>query len=183
MNLVWSAWSLLVFAVLISGSAIFLAGSNGSRAKVRNLLTIGAGLVSLGALILGLLAKSSDLPPAVPDVLIIAVSVLFAVSFGGPLTELIFHLAWRHDQRQDRQKTDPSPLRGGLWIGLLERTAIVATLWADWPEGIAVVLAVKGLGRFSELKNHQAAEQFILGTFASCLIAAGGYGLGVLLLR
>lgn len=179
----WITWSLLVLAVLISSCAAFLAGSNGTKAKVRNLLTIGAATVSLAALVLGLLAKSYDPTSVVPDVLIVAVSVLFAVSFGGPLTELIFHLAWRHDQRQDKQKTDPSPLRGGLWIGLLERTAIVATLWADWPEGIAVVLAVKGLGRFSELKNHQAAEQFILGTFASCLVAAGGYGLGVLLLR
>src|SRR5690606_40283153 len=63
-----------------------------------------------------------------------------------------------------KEESDPSPLRGGLWIGLLERTAIVASLWAGWPEGIAIVLAVKGLGRFSELKNHRAAEQFILGT-------------------
>lgn len=179
----WIAWATLVLAVLISITASFLGGANGSKAKVRNALTISAATVSLLTLILGLLSQSDDQNAAVPQVLIIAVSVLFAVSFGGPLTELIFHLAWRHDQRQEMQKTDPSPLRGGLWIGLLERSAIVATLWAQWPEGIAVVLAVKGLGRFSELKNHQAAEQFILGTFASCLVAAGGYGLGVLLLN
>ena len=73
---------------------------------------------------------------------------------------------------------EASPLRGGMWIGLLERAAIAATLWASWPEGLAVVLAVKGLGRFSELKQHAAAEQFILGTFVSVLWACAAVGVG-----
>jgi hypothetical protein len=74
-------------------------------------------------------------------------------------------------------------LRGGAWIGVLERTAIAATLWAGWPEGLAVVLAVKGLGRYPELGKGGAAERFILGTFASVLWACACAGTGFLTVR
>lgn len=63
-------------------------------------------------------------------------------------------------------------LRGGLMIGLLERTAITGGLLAGYPEVIAIVVAIKGLGRFSELKKTPAAaERFIVGTMASLLTA------------
>lgn len=65
-------------------------------------------------------------------------------------------------------------LRGGAWIGALERLAIVTTLVAGWPEGMAVVLAVKALGRYPELRVAQrqgAAEGFIIGTLVSILWA------------
>lgn len=63
-------------------------------------------------------------------------------------------------------------LRGGAWIGYLERAAVSATLLAGWPEGIALALAVKGVGRYSELRASNAPEAFIIGTFASVLWAA-----------
>ncbi|WP_228387820.1 hypothetical protein [Nocardioides sp. dk884] len=70
-----------------------------------------------------------------------------------------------------------SVLRGGTWIGVLERAAVYASLVAGWPEGIAVVLAVKAFGRYPELRAAEdgvrtgAAERFIIGTFASVLWA------------
>lgn len=89
-------------------------------------------------------------------------------------------------------------LRGGAWIGALERVAVFATLVAGWPQGVAVVLAVKALGRYPELRNPSdptdpagtrspetmalrprqpavhsaAAERFIIGTLVSFLWAA-----------
>jgi hypothetical protein len=78
---------------------------------------------------------------------------------------------------------DPDVLRGGAWIGVLERAAVASTLLAGWPEGLAVVLAVKGLGRFAELKAPAAAERFILGTLASALWAVACVGVVVLLRR
>ncbi|MEI4274125.1 hypothetical protein TEK04_20565 [Klenkia sp. LSe6-5] len=75
---------------------------------------------------------------------------------------------------------DPDVLRGGSWIGVLERVALVASLLAGWPEGVPVVLAVKGLGRFAELKETPAAERFIIGTLASALWAAACAGVAVL---
>jgi F0F1-type ATP synthase membrane subunit c/vacuolar-type H+-ATPase subunit K len=70
-------------------------------------------------------------------------------------------------------------LRGGHWIGLLERLAIFATILAGFAEGIAVVLAIKGLARYPDLKatTTGAAERFIIGTFTSVLFAAACSGL------
>ena len=66
-------------------------------------------------------------------------------------------------------------------VAVLERAALTGTLLAGWPEGLAVVLAVKGLGRFDELRTPAAAERFIVGTLASALWAAACAGLVVLL--
>jgi hypothetical protein len=54
-------------------------------------------------------------------------------------------------------------------------------LLAGSAEGLAVVLAVKGLGRFAELRAPAAAERFIVGTLASGIWAAGCVGVAVLL--
>lgn len=67
----------------------------------------------------------------------------------------------------------PGLLRGGSTLGVLERVATFATLAAGAPEGIAVVLAIKGLGRFGELKVPAAPERFMIGTFTSVLWACG----------
>jgi hypothetical protein len=48
-------------------------------------------------------------------------------------------------------------------------------------EGLVVLAAVKGLGRFSELRAPAAAERFILGTLASALWAAACVGVALLL--
>jgi hypothetical protein len=65
-------------------------------------------------------------------------------------------------------------LRGGLVIGILERLAVVVAILANQPVAIAYVVAIKGLGRYPELKDTPAAsERFIIGTFASMLWAAG----------
>ena len=72
-------------------------------------------------------------------------------------------------------------LRGGAWIGFLERGAVAATLLAGWPEGIALVLAVKGVGRYSELREANAPEAFIIGTLASLLWAGAAAGTAQLL--
>ncbi|SCX55613.1 hypothetical protein SAMN03159343_3330 [Klenkia marina] len=75
---------------------------------------------------------------------------------------------------------DPDVLRGGSWIGVLERLALAATMLAGWPEGLPVVLAIKGLGRFQALKETPAAERFIIGTLTSVLWAAACAGVAVL---
>lgn len=72
-------------------------------------------------------------------------------------------------------------LPGGRWIGVLERLAVFACILAGFPAGIAIVLGVKGLGRYAELATGGASsrrgELFIIGTFASMLWAAGLAGL------
>ena len=77
-------------------------------------------------------------------------------------------------------------LPGGRWIGILERIAVYVSIVAGFPPGIAVALAVKGLGRYPELRaekeGREAArvgELFIIGTFASVLWAAAWAGIAV----
>lgn len=71
-------------------------------------------------------------------------------------------------------------LRGGTWIGLLERIAVFAALLGGWKDAIAIVLAVKALGRYPELRNENTssvAERFIIGTFVSVLWACAWAGI------
>ena len=66
-----------------------------------------------------------------------------------------------------------SVLRGGTWIGVLERIAITGGVLAGQPAAIAMVIAVKGLGRYPELReNPSASERFVIGTLASMIWAA-----------
>ncbi|GAB4085479.1 hypothetical protein GCM10028784_21090 [Myceligenerans cantabricum] len=76
-----------------------------------------------------------------------------------------------------------SVLRGGAWMGLLERLAITGTLLLGYPTGIALVIAIKGLGRYAELRAQPlASERFVIGTLASLLWASacGFVGAGVI---
>lgn len=108
------------------------------------------------------------------------VTVAAAALGGGPVTVSILQTSYNREHPDNHHDVTEAPvLRGGAWIGFLERVAISATLLAGWPEGMAVVLAVKGLGRYSELGSSAgAAERFILGTFASVLWAAAATGVG-----
>ena len=67
--------------------------------------------------------------------------------------------------------TSREVMRGGTTIGYLERLAVVIALIAGYPEAIAIVVAVKGVGRFSELAAAEARERFIIGTLSSLLWA------------
>lgn len=82
-------------------------------------------------------------------------------------------LVWAVLKRVEPGPAVPGVLRGGAWIGMLERLAITGSVLAGFPEAVAVVLAVKGLGRYPELREAHpdrrspAAERFIIGTLAS----------------
>lgn len=129
--------------------------------------------------------------------------VLLAVTAGSHVVRGVFRLT-RREVRPVRAGRTPAPhddeeplvlespgsvLRGGAWIGYLERGAVAATLLAAFPEGLALVLAVKGVGRYPELRDARGAdgrgadapEEFIIGTLASVLWAAAAAGAATLL--
>ena len=99
---------------------------------------------------------------------------VIVVRLGSPLTTWVF-------RRVDRDGTEPSPqltkaastLRGGRAIGMLERAAVYLTIVAGWPEGVAIVVALKGLGRYGELRGatEGTAERFLIGSLSSLLFA------------
>jgi hypothetical protein len=107
------------------------------------------------------------------------VAGLLAVTGGGQVTTLVFSFI----DGGERVRQAGQVLRGGAWIGALERLAVFATLVVGWGPGLAIVLAVKGLGRYPELRSDEdtgVAERFIIGTFTSVLWAAACAGLAVL---
>lgn len=74
-------------------------------------------------------------------------------------------------------------LRGGTWIGVLERLAVTGVVLLGHPEGVAVVIAVKGLGRYPELaRNPEVSERFVIGSLASLIWAVGLGAAGLALL-
>jgi hypothetical protein len=113
---------------------------------------------------------------------LVALAGVLAVVGGGPVTARVFDLVDRGETPAQSMDRAGQVLRGGAWIGGLERAAIFASLAAGWPEGLAVVLALKGLGRYPELRAAEdgvrtgAAERFIIGTFTSVLFAAACAG-------
>ncbi|MFT4108869.1 hypothetical protein [Propionicimonas sp.] len=122
--------------------------------------------------------------------LVVAALGLVATFLGSPLVRLVLRRADAPRPRSDAgvdDEAEASPgiqaasaqLRGGRWIGLLERLAVYASILSGFSGGIAVVLAVKGLARYPELKatTSGAAERFIIGTFASVLFASACAGL------
>lgn len=84
-------------------------------------------------------------------------------------------------EREQPVAAGSKTLRGGAWIGRLERLSIFSGLLAGFPEAIAICLAMKGLARYPELKapSSGAAEAFIIGTFVSVLWACGCAGLAL----
>lgn len=125
-------------------------------------------------------AASASTTPRPVVIVCVGLAVGASAVGGGPLTLAILRRASSSTLPRIREpgRPDPTPpedlLRGGAWIGTLERIAVTATLIAGWPEGLAVVLAVKGLARYPELRSPGAgaSERFIIGTFTSVLWAA-----------
>jgi hypothetical protein len=134
-------------------------------------------LVLLAALAVAGGAPEIDLESGAITALAVGVAGVLAAVGGGPATTLLFRLIDRERSAlPDSLEGAGEVLRGGPWIGLLERAAVFASLVAGFPEGIAIALAVKGFGRYPELRAPGAAERFIIGTFASVLWAGACAG-------
>lgn len=148
------------------------------------------GFVPLG---LGLAAVVLDVvvpaPPLLPAVLAVALAAL-AIIGGNPVTVWVLNAASQGgvdegahggillpalptgEPAKARAAKTREVLRGGTWIGYLERFAVVAAIAIGQHETIAAVIAIKGLGRFSELDTPEARERFIVGTLVSLIWAA-----------
>jgi hypothetical protein len=126
-------------------------------------------------------------PPLTPPWSWFAVGLASAAALvcGGAVTSCVLALA-DGSSRSGGPRVQRTILRGGTWIGALERLALTATLVAGWPEGLAAIVAVKAFARYPELKagqNSGAIERFIVGTFTSLGWAAACAGTALVLTR
>lgn len=82
----------------------------------------------------------------------------------------ILHLRAEITQSDDRVEAEG----GGRLIGIFERLALALCLITNQTSLLAVIVAIKGLARYPDIKaGHLTAEKFIVGTFVSLLWAAG----------
>lgn len=173
--------------LVLLGFGVLAAVVGWTSPAARRIFAPAALLLLVAAAILAAVPSSVIVSSGGPTVLLVGLGGLLAVAGGGPLTSLVFDLVDRREPPAESMELAGQVLRGGAWIGALERAAIFGTLVAGWPEGLAVVLALKGLGRYPELRAAEdgvrtgAAERFIIGTFASVLWACGCAGVAVLL--
>jgi hypothetical protein len=136
-----------------------------------------AGLVAAAGVLAWIAGPASD---GLAEAAALA-AVIAGIVGGGPVATAVLRAADPAEVGVRGGPQDPEILRGGAWIGALERAAVAATLLAGSADGLVVVLAVKGLGRYAELRAPAAAERFIIGTLASALWAAGCVGVALLL--
>jgi hypothetical protein len=166
-----------VLALLVAALALSTLGWWVRRTRVLAASTVA--LVAAAALLSALSLEGEDLDPSWQVALMVLTGAL-AVVGGGPVTTAVFRLVDGRDAEDpDSVRRAAEVLRGGAWIGALERGAIFASLAAGWPEGIAITLALKGLGRYPELRHQERpgiAERFLIGTFVSVLWAASCAG-------
>ncbi|WP_088313348.1 hypothetical protein [Kineosporia sp. R_H_3] len=152
------------------------------RKRARALVALVVAVVLLGAA--GALAWVAPAVTGWVAEAAVALAVLAGASAGGPVATALLRLATNPGAAPGTPSpADPTLLHGGAWIGVLERLAVTSSVLLGWPEGVAVVLAVKGLGRYPELRAPAAAERFIIGTFGSVLWAVASAGAGWALLH
>jgi len=166
---------LVLLAALVVAGAVLTPRSDTRRSGVSAvLLVVVLGAAAGLALVTGRVGSWVETTG-------VLLAVAAAAAGGGPVATAVLRAADPDRGPSRRRASDPEVLRGGTWIGVLERTAIAATVLAGFAEGLAVLIAVKGLGRFNELKAPVASERFIIGTLASGLWALGCVGVAVLL--
>jgi hypothetical protein len=149
-------------------------------------LVIATGLVVLA---LAVVIVSPVNVPMIMGLILALLGIVLGVLGGNPLTRRVLEIAThgrvhetsdggiRVDGGADGDESGAVLLRGGTTIGYLERLAAVIGIVAGFPEALAVIVAVKGVGRFSELASAEARERFIIGTLASLLWACVVAGL------
>ncbi|NLE98798.1 MAG: hypothetical protein GX596_12560 [Propionibacterium sp.] len=111
---------------------------------------------------------------------VIAAGGLLALLGNPPVRALLRRIDPPQPKREPQLLDVEERLPGGRWIGILERIATYACIVAGFPAGLAFILAVKGLGRYPELRagnDPRLGELFIIGTFASMLWAAAFAGI------
>ena len=178
------ALSLSLFLFLALSGALILVVLSTRRPREIPLLIAG-GLVVLALLVV--VVMPVNVPTLVAVVIALLGTALAAVG-GSPVTRRVLEVA-THGRVPEGDNggimlrpvsvpgivADDAParevLRGGTTIGYLERLGVAIAIVVGFPEAIAVVVAVKGIGRFSELAAAEARERFIIGTLASLLWA------------
>jgi hypothetical protein len=181
----------LLVGVLVVAAFVAFAAPSAREELTRLAAAVCAGVLAVLAFVTVLTGGLTGPGDLLGRVLVVEL-FLAAVVAGSPVTATVLWLVDRDSVRGGDHaiREAGTVLRGGVWIGVFERAAVFAALASGWPEGLAVVLALKGLGRYSELRGAPAtsgspapvahggvAERFLIGSFASLLWACACAGI------
>lgn len=183
-------WAVVLILMLASVCSIVLTLRRPRRAFVY----VAAATLAV-ALALAVFPGRPDAPTLAVALLGVAGLVL-AVLGGGPAVQLVLALASQgsvpgehggivvesataESAEGTALRSTHEVLRGGTTIGLLERLATAGAILAGFPTAIALLIAVKGVGRFTELEAPEARERFIIGTLVSLIWACACAGVVV----
>ena len=146
------------------------------------LTVLAAALLALTLLIAAVMPAAA---PAVVTAVLTIAALVVAVAGGSPAVRIVLDRV-AFDEEEGAHGgllvAGRELLRGGEVIGLLERLSVAGAVIAGVPEALAVIIAIKGVGRFTELETSAVRERFIVGTLASWVWAAAAAGI-VLLAR
>lgn len=184
LTLIWPTiyWAAVLILVLASLCCVVLTLRRPQRALVYTAAATLAAALTMAAL------PTPHAPTLVTALLGIATLVL-AVLGGGPAVQVVLALSagggipGEHGGILVSSHDDEAPhsakkevLRGGRTIGMLERLATAGGIMAGFPTAVAVLVAIKGVGRFTELDAPEARERFIIGTLMSLIWACACAG-------
>jgi hypothetical protein len=175
-------WVLVMWLVAlllwVQGSAAALVGH---RTDARVVAFLGVGLGVVGSLLAGgEVGRASWTVPGPlgdldPELLLVAGGVLLAqLATTNVLVRLVLDAVGV--PASDNEKT----LKGGRLLGPMERLLVVGLGLAGELTAAGIVVAAKGLLRFPELQRGARSgptdmtEYFLIGSFASWLLALGG---------
>jgi hypothetical protein len=171
-------WFLFVICPIATAVVAIVAW----RRSARVLTVLTVALMAVTLVVAALLPEAA--PTAVTAITAIAAFVIAAAG-GSPVVRLLLDRTTFDEEEGIHGGIvvgDRELLRGGEVIGLLERLAVAGAIVTAFPEALAVIIAIKGVGRFTELDEGAVRERFIVGTLGSWIWAAAAAGL-VLLTR
>lgn len=171
-----AGWTLALLLAIASLACMIIT----LRTPRRGLVYAAALLLAVSLIVIALPERQAPLGFTVlAGIIALALSIIG----GGPATQLVFALTARGTSRPGSfggiMVTEPHSedqsreiLRGGTVIGLLERLATTGAIMVGFPAALAIIVGLKGIGRFGELTTPEARERFIVGTFVSLIWAS-----------
>lgn len=177
---------IVVSSILWAGALLAIAASLAvAIASIRSRRPL-LSLASIAPVAIGLAGAAfliSVPAPSHPVAVIGGIGLtLLGVVAGNPITVAVLSLADRGTgatvtdghhggiivkESRNGTRREAEVLRGGTTIGYVERLVVIAAIVLGHLEIVAVLIAVKGLGRFSELDSPEIRERFIIGTLVS----------------
>ncbi len=163
------AWLPLLVIGLALTAAVVVSGAAPAGGGVLERWLEGAGLPLLAGL-------------DVPRALLLLGVVLVQLSTGNVVVRLVLAATHTVNPAREGGPGDPATrLKGGRLLGPMERLLIVVLGLAGQAAAATVVVVAKGLLRFPELSSrreqervHRLTEYFLVGSFASWMVALGG---------